>query len=374
MHSGEMKFDSTAHKLIRYMVGNLSDFVFTPLEDNIVDDAEILYKGEIEYLRFNKNLYDDMYYHIGEYNIPGKEYDQFMSGRIKDELSEVEKKKESKLRNVFKQAIKLYPRFLYEIGLRGRLDNSSFRLILDQQQYDEVIKQVKRHISQRKGEATERISLLARLGLTIIVQQEQVVLENPKYPHMFVGLSALCKSVNKKHHFTNFIRCDYRGLQKFYSPGIEEVVKILPDSLKPIVKEVDLWMKKKNAKTTVKALHHQPVLIPWKVNYSHKGKSLFGLQADFENLYLFAYFNNFKNIMSVALEVSKISEDFCNWFNHQIPVTECNCKNNKVIKIGGEKKRICGLSNRMDLKNPDTESLKKIKRIVEIYQENIRYA
>ena len=372
MDSCNLKFKSTAHKLISYMRENLSELIYTPITNNDEIDTEIIYEGEKDYYHFTKDLYEDMNNNIVQYNIPHSEYDKFMGGRTKSELSEKEAKKESKLRNEFKQAIKIYPRFLYEIGIRGIIDEVACQLILERQHFEKAMKQVRRHLSQMKGEEMKRISVLSRLGLVIEERKEKIIMTNLKYPSMFVGLSALCNSDNKKFHFTNFLRCDYRGLNKFYKPGIQEVIKIVPEGYKHIIQEVDAWMKEKRAKTEVRTMHYQPVLIPWKVNYSIKGKSAVGLQADFENLSLYAYFNNYKNIMLVASELSKVSEEFCSWFNDLIPGSNCNCKNNRRIEIGGMKKRICGLMNRMDINNPDKDNLARMKTIVGLYQDNIR--
>ena len=64
------------------------------------------------------------------------------------------------------------------------------------------------------------------------------------------------------------------------------------------------------------------------------------------------------------------SDSLYTWFCDKIPLRQCSCRNNRLADIGGRKKRICGLMNKMDVPNPDEHDLQNLKQIIGLsYQD-----
>jgi hypothetical protein len=373
VQSRETEHPSSSHKEIAYFRRYLSELVLYPdVPDRDENETRLLHQGEKDYHSFMRDLYEDMYENAEAYSIPSGEYDKFMDGRSTDELSK--SSREYRLRNRFKQSIRIYQRFLYGIGSEGAVRKITNHLVLDRPSFEKALRGVSRHVSQLKGEVMNRISALSRLGFVMDIGDEEVSVSNETYPAMFVGLSALCKSGNKAYHYTHFLRCDYRGLDRRHKPGIEDVLEIVPGEFRRVVHEIDKWMKEMGARVEIKALHHQPLCIPWKVSYKIRGKAALGFKADAENLDLYAYFNSHKNIVKVAAEIGKESDQLCKWFAEHIPERVCACKSNKLVHIGSTRKRICGLMNRLEIRNPDEAGFGRVKAAVSLYHNRFRNA
>ena len=181
----------------------------------------------------------------------------------------------------------------------------------------------------------------------------------------------LCKGGNSKFALTNFLRCDFRGLLNSHQPGFDDAVSILPDDSKKMAVEMDKFMRNMKCKISVQPLKNTTLHSQWKLFYAMEGKSVYSFHSDTNNLEAFAYFNHYGNVSRMGYLLKEESDRLYTWFYDRIPTRLCLCRNNKLVDIGGHKKRICGLMNRMDVMNPDSYDLKNLKRIIEIYHDKV---
>ncbi|MFW6287611.1 MAG: hypothetical protein ACOC2J_02555 [bacterium] len=248
------------------------------------------------------------------------------------------------------------------------IHNSSI-LSIAQDDYQNIIKSLR--LSKVRGQEEKRLTALKDLGLEIDRKQDKIFISCEHYPDMLAALSLLCKSGTKKYAYTNFIRCDFRGV-KSYKPSIEDVVAVIPEVYKSMVLEMDSMMESMNCRRTINPLKTRLLNQQWKVAYKKKGKSVYAFEADVDKLNSIAYFNYPENISKMGYLLKEESVSLYKWFYNCFELMECSCKNNKLVDIGGKKKRICGLSNRMDIYNPDKKEFENMKYIIELFQKNVK--
>lgn len=294
-----------------------------------------------------------------------------MNGRERKELHHKNDQKESSLRNKFQQPIQFYQKFLFELGAQADLDNSTFGLTIDKSVFLNIFRNMR--LSKIRGEEEKLAKALNRVGLEIDEKTTgRIHITNVKYSKMLLALSALCKSSNKKYAFTNFLRCDFRGLFDGFKPQFEDTIAILSEDLKGIAIKLDKFMQELNCKVSIEPLKNILLYSGWKVNYSLNGKSVYSFCADINRLELHAYFNHHKNVSRMGYILKDESNELYNWFYEKIPVRMCSCKNNNLVDIGGQKKRICGLMNRLDVGNPKNDDAKNIESIIRIYVNKVK--
>ena len=107
----------------------------------------------------------------------------------------------------------------------------------------------------------------------------------------------------------------------------------------------------------------------WKVEYSYKGKNICGFYADNTYFMLCIYFNHFQNINEFAKILYEEDLGLFQWFKNQFPERLCKCPNNRRVYFGEEPRRICGLSNRAEIVNPDNEDIEKALYILRKYRK-----
>lgn len=367
----QREFPSTVHKSIWHAAVFMSPFceVIPPgLKKNEEDD---LREGEKNFYSFILDLYSHMYNNPNNYYIPIEHYDNYMKNRKSKKLHHKGDPKESNLRNKFQQSVQFYQKLLFGIGANAELDVDSFNLCMDKSLYFSILKKL--NLSKIRGEEEMRAASLSYIGLEILKSEDKVVISNSKYPKMLIALSALCKSDNKKYAFTNFLRCDFRGLNKSYKPGLDDVISILPKNLKQIVTDMDEFIQNLNCKFSVQPLKNTTLHNKWKVSYNKNGKSVYAFHSDIESLVTFLYFNYHENISRIGYELKKEPDLLYTWYYDRIPASQCSCVNSKLVDIGGQKKRICGLMNRLEVTNPVMDDLEKMKKVLEIYQSKNIY-
>lgn len=108
---------------------------------------------------------------------------------------------------------------------------------------------------------------------------------------------------------------------------------------------MDKMMEKMNCRRNINPLKARLLNQQWKVVYKKKGKSVYAFEEDIDNMNTFAYFNHPENISKMGYLLKDKSSSLYEWFYNRFQLRECSCKNNKLVDIGGNKKRICGLSN-----------------------------
>lgn len=331
-------------------------------------EADELREGQRSLYQFMTDLYSDMYEHPEAYELPVGDYEAYMQGRTRRDLSHKGDPKESRLRNRFQQGIQFYQKLLFEIGAKADQEADSQRFTLNSSVLSEMINSY--NLRLIRGEEQRRASHLARLGLEIRFSIEKMTIANDQYPHMLSALTALCRSNTGKHALSGFLRCDFRALES-YKPGFADAVQILPDDFKSTALELNDYMKEINAKDTVQPLKNTTLFSPWKLGYSRNGKSVYGFHADTDSFETYVYFNYFSNVSRMGYLLKETSPKLYDWFNDRFPTRTCACPNNKLADIGGCKKRICGLMNRLEVYNPSTEDLRNLKLVIELSLEKI---
>lgn len=365
------KFISAAHKSIWHAALFLAPFYEVKKPDLAEAEATDLFEGERNLCRFMQDLYLDMYNYPELYHLPVGEYDKYMNGRERKDLPHKNDPKESSLRNEFQQPIQFYQKLLFELGVHAELDYNTFRFNIDKNVFLNILMNMR--FSKIRGKKKKLLLALNRMGLEFDGKAtDRMPVTNAKYPKMLLALSTLCKSSNNKYAFTNFLRCDFRGLIHGFKPQFEDTMAILPGDLKSIAIKLDQFMQELGCKVSVEPLKSIVSDSRWKVNYSLNGKSIFAFCSDINRLELFAYFNYHKNVSRMGYILKDESSELYNWFYEKIPARLCSCKNNNLVDIGGQKKRICGLMNRLDVGNPNSNDLKNIEEIIRIYFERVR--
>lgn len=100
----------------------------------------------------------------------------------------------------------------------------------------------------------------------------------------------------------------------------------------------------------------------------YKGKNICGFYADNESFMLCIYFNHFQNISEFANLLYEEDHDLYLWFKEQFPERLCKCRNNRRVTFGDESRRICGLSNRAEIVNPDDYDVDKALYVLRKYR------
>lgn len=80
------------------------------------------------------------------------------------------------------------------------------------------------------------------------------------------------------------------------------------------------------------------------------------------------YFNHFQNINGFAKVLYEEDYDLLQWFEKQFPERLCACPNNRRVYFGGEPRRICGLSNRAEIVNPDDQDMDRAFYVLRKYR------
>lgn len=363
LNKNQTDFPSTAQKSIWHTSQFMSPFY--EIAPPGIENNKIGYfiKGEKDFYEFMIVLYLDMYNNPDNYYIPTGDYDKYMKGRKREELPHKNDSRECFLRNKFQHSIKFYQDFLYEIGKNGDLD--SLNLIITENKFSEIIKKLKVH---KKGEESYyRIDALKSIGFNYKKLNKKLVFFNVDYPMMFFGLSALSKSKNAKYGYTCFLLCDYGGLQDSFEFKFDDTILILNEKYKNIALEMNGLMEQIDTKLKIKPLRNTLLNSYWKLQYTKNGKAVCSLHIDINKMDAFLNFNSVENISNMGYLLNKRSGELFNWFYDHIRTMECSCKNNRNVDIGGRRKRICGLMNRVEICNPKMSDLEKMKNVLKIY-------
>ena len=366
---GQKEFPSTAHKSIWHAAVFMAPFSEVIPSQSTGSEAENLQEGEIGLYQFMIDLYSEMYNNPGTYHIPVGEYDSFMKGRERDDLTDRDKLKEGYLRNKFQRSIQFYQKMLFEIGSKGNLDDSSNNVIMDKSVLSAMINRHNLRILRSQKE--KYAEALSGVGLKIAQSHSEITVSNSKYPKMLFALSALCKANSRRFVLTNFLRCDFRGLIDSFKPNFDDAISILPEDFRKMAFEMHDFMRRAKCSSMVQPVNNTTLFSQWKIGYFLKGKSVYSFHSDFDTLETFACFNRYQNVSRVGYLLKEQSILLYNWFYDKIPTRLCSCPNNRLVDIGGRKKRICGLMNKMDVINPDEHDLQNLKHIIEIYLEKI---
>ena len=80
------------------------------------------------------------------------------------------------------------------------------------------------------------------------------------------------------------------------------------------------------------------------------------------------YFNDSKNIEVFSKTLYEENTELFSWFTKQFPERICKCKSNRKVDFGDETRRICRLSNRAEIVNPNADDVKNALYILKKYR------
>ena len=320
-------------------------------------------KGQLEFYQLMVSIYQGMYESPEEYLVFPRPYEEYLAklqqreSQKNKEKEHVSDSRESTLRNTFQQAIQFYALYFYNLGLKSiGLDQRTRSLVVMKEDYEFVLQLMKRnHGAEYNAERYER---LMRLGIRIEEKNDAVYVSHKGYQDAMSGLQYLCKAPDSKYKWMNFLRLDYKNA---YAPipTVADICKTLSSDSAKIVKRMEDSLVRMEIKAKIKPLRGIVSDFKWKVEYSFKGKNIYGFYADPEYLMLCIYFNHFMNITEFARTVHEEDNELFQWFKAQFPERLCKCPNNRRVYFGEEPRRICGLSNRAEIVNPDSEDIER---------------
>lgn len=315
--------------------------------------------GQSQFYQFMTALYREMYQKPEEYMVFPKPYEEYVAklkeqeAQVKKEKAHVTNSRESTLRNTFQQAIQFYALYLYRAGIKSTgIDVQSGALMIRKEDYADVINQMNR-IHESKYNAA-RYGKLSELGIGVYESGDSVHIVHRAYPQMMAGIAYLCQAPDSKYKWMNFARLDFKNA---YSPipTVNDIYQTLPAGSAEIVKRLEAQLNGIKVKAKIRPLRGIVSDFKWKVEYAYKGKNICGFYADNEYFMLCIYFNSFQNISAFAKTLYDEDRDFFQWFKEQFPERLCKCPNNRRVYFGSEPRRICGLSNRAEIVNPEND-------------------
>ena len=358
----QREFPSTAQKSVRHAAVFLVPFKEV-IPFTYAGEETALRLGERSLNSFMTNLYLDMYQNPVAYLIPAGEYDEFIQGRDPEMLEGGEKTRESRLRSQFQRAIQFPQKLLYEIGLNGTQESRT--TTLSRSVLDDMIN--KHNLRILRDERMKHAEALSNMGIEVTIVSDKITVSEGKHTGMLLALSTLCKADAEKWALTSFLRCDFRGLNK-YRPSFEDAASFLRGEHKKNAVVMDEYMRSLGCRAMVEPLKNTTLGSRWKLVYKRKSKSVYGFHADTDSVETYAYFNKPENISRIGYLLKERSETLYNWFDEKIPTRNCARRYNRKIDIGGKEKRICGFSNRLVLSNPSGTDHQNMKKVIEIYQ------
>ena len=329
-------------------------------------------KGQFEFYQLMVSIYQGMYESPETYLVFPRPYEEYLV-KLRQRQSQKNKEKEhisdsreSTLRNTFQQAIQFYALYFYNLGLKSKsLDQRTSSLVVMKEDYEFVLQQMQRcHGAEYNNQRYER---LMRLGLQTEEKNGAVYISHKVYQDAMSGLQYLCKAPDSKYKWMNFLRLDYKNA---YAPipAVADICKMLSSDSAKIVKRLEDSLGEMKIKARIKPLRGIVSDFKWKVEYSFNGKNVCGFYADHEYLMLCIYFNNFMNITEFARSLHEEDGELFQWFKEQFPERLCKCPNNRRVYFGEEPRRICGLSNRAEIVNPDSEDVERTLYVLKRYR------
>lgn len=328
-------------------------------------------KGQLEFYQFMVSIYQGMYERPEDYMVFPAPYEAYRERvrlkPMKKEKEHTSDSRESTLRNTIQQAIQFYATYFYNVGLRCTgIDEHSGALIISRSEYMDII-----HIMSRIHESKYNIAryeVLERLGIRICEKGDDVYIGHEEYTQAMEGLLYLCKVPESKYKWMNFLRLDYKNAY-LPIPTVEDICKTLSVHSTEVVRKLEENLAGMKIKAKIKPLRGIVSDFKWKVEYSHKGKNICGFYADMEYFMLCLYFNNFQNITEFAKVLYEQDRELFAWFKNQFPERLCKCPSNRRVYFANEPRRICGLSNRAEIVNPDKDDVERALHILRKYRK-----
>lgn len=322
--------------------------------------------GQAQFHEFMVSIYQGMYEKPEDYLVFPMPYEAYIAKRKQKDSEHASDSRESTLRNTFQQAIQFYASYFYHIGLKcDGIDEQSGAIVISREKYAAVLEQMSR-IHESKYNA-ERYEKLSRSGIQVCEREDTVRIVHDKYNRAMEGVAYLCNAPDSKYKWMNFLRMDYKNA---YAPipTVDDICKTLPARSAKVVKMLAGHFQGMKIKEKIRPLRGIVSDFKWKVEYSYKSKNICGFYADNEYLMLCIYFNSPENISQFSQTLQAEDQELFQWFQKQFPERLCKCRSNRRVYFGEKPRRICGLSNRAEIKNPSDEDIEKAMYILRKYR------
>ena len=360
---GNDQMDTYAQRSVKHCLNMLAPFEASDRQSE---------KGQLEFYQLMVSIYQGMYESPEEYLVFPSPYEEYLTKlqkgtpQKKKEKEHISDSQESTLRNTFQQAIQFYALYFYNLGLKSKsLDERTGSLVVLKEDYKYVLKQMERiHDAKYNVQRYER---LVRLGIQTEEKNDTVYVSHKVNKNAMSGLQYLCMAPDSKYKWMNFLRLDYKNAFAPI-PTVADICKTLSSDNAEIVKKLEDSLAGMGIKVRIKPLRGIVSDFKWKVEYSLKGKNICGFYADHEYLMLCIYFNHFQNITEFSRTLYEEDSKLFQWFKAQFPERLCKCPNNRRVYFGEEPRRICGLSNRAEIVNPDSEDVERTLYIMRRYR------
>lgn len=270
--------------------------------------------------------------------------------------------RESTLRNAFQQAISFYAEFLYALGCAADDLRADGAMAVPAEKYDAILQKLsRRHDGKRNALRIERLQAeglaLRRESGTMLIRWDRAAL----------GLHVLCRAPEGRYSHMNFLRVDYPSSLRG-APTLDDVLESLPAACRQRMRSVLDAASELPLKPRIKPLRGIVSDFRWKVDFLLGGRCALGFTGDCDGLNLYLHFN-------AADSISRFSETLAGdpalleWFRGCFPERLCRCPNNRMVDLGGEARRICGLSNRAEIVNPDDGDIQNAIRILQKFRQ-----
>ena len=351
--------DTYAQYSIKHCIDMLAPFESTDME---------IQDGQWQFYQFMNSIYQGMYEDPEKYMVFSEPYEKYMQKR---QINNKEKEhftdsRESTLRNTFQQAIQFYALYLYHLGLCSNgINVKSGSIIISKKDYSDVLNRMNRIHESHYNE--KRYKVLADMGIEVREKKDTIEIAHKTYKQMMSGLLYLCKAPDSKYKLMNYLRLDYKNAYDPI-PTVGDICKTLPGHSAEIVKMLEEHLSGMKVKAKIKPLRGIVSDFRWKVEYSYKGKNICGFYADNEYFMLCIYFNDFRNINAFSKTLYEEDTGLFQWFKNQFPERLCKCPSNRRVDFGDETRRICGLSNRTEIVNPDAVDVENALYILKKYR------
>lgn len=328
-------------------------------------------EGQLQFYQFMTSIYREMYKEPEAYMVFPAPYEEYIIRKTgsagKKEKEHGSDSRESTLRNTFQQAIQFYASYFYHLGTAcSGIDERSGALMISKEAYLNVLDKMNRIHGSKYNAA--RYEVLTGLGIQIYENSDVVYVGHKTNKSMMQGLLYLCGVQESKYKWMNYLRLDYKNAYS-PAPSIDDICKTLSDESAESVRRLEANLKGMKIRTKVKPLRGIVSDFKWKVEYSYKGKNICGFYADNEYFMLCIYFNHFQNISEFAKALYEEDLNLFQWYENQFPERLCKCPSNRRVYFGESSRRICGLSNRAEIVNPDREDLEKALYILRKYRK-----
>lgn len=366
--TGQFDFKCSVKKSILHCLQMLSELEPIQAEDEKIS-GEDFYDGQTEFYEFIDKLYRSMLDDPEEFFVPTGEYDAYIlsdKARKRGEKEHYTDAKESKLRNTFQQAIRFYPRFLYDIGIAAEyIDPADFSLAVHRDKLQQIRDDLTKTHIYRDNES--RYQKLHELGIRIKEDRELCMVSSDKYPKMLLGLWVLCKAKESKYHYLNYLRLDYEGTEK-ESPDIRDVLETVREDHQRMIQELQGALRGIKVKVKVKPFKAITSGSKWKIEYQHKGKNILGFYAAPDRLMICIYFNSHQNIANMSKRLQEENPELYQWYRSKFPERLCKCRYNRRVLFGDEYRRICGFSNRAEISDPTEQDLLDTIEVIKLFR------